>query len=279
MESKKTVLLKKATEGDINAFQELFVAFQDQLKSYLFRLLANRSDADDLAHDTFIRAYDKLHLFKGQSTLKTWVFQIGTNLAYNYLKKRNRWTADVSAQAKRLVLENATLRGAIQKVSQTSNYATYDIKEHIDLCFTCIGKNLPIENQCALILKDIYDFSVKEIMIILEKTEGVVKYLIQVARKTMVEIFDKRCALVNKNGVCHQCSELNGWFNPKQNQQEALMKIKMVRQASQLDHKKLFNLRTELVKNIDPLKSAGNELQEILMRCNRMAMGEEPKMA
>lgn len=266
--------LKRALEGDIKAFQNLFITFQDQLKSYLFRLMANRADAEDLAHDTFIRAFDKLSTFKGHSSLKTWVFQIATNLAYTVLKKRKRWVPDVAQRSKDLVINSPKLQETIERVANTSPYGTYDIKEHIDTCFTCIAKNLPIENQIVLILKDIYDFSVKEIMIILDKTEGVVKYLLQSARKTMSTIFNKKCALINKNGTCHQCSELNGWFNPKQNQQEVLMKIKMVRQAAQKDQSTLLEMRAQLVKAINPLKSDGHALQEILMDCNRMAMGE-----
>jgi RNA polymerase sigma-70 factor, ECF subfamily len=266
--------LRNALDGDINAFQNLFSAFQNQLKSYLYRLTANRNDAEDLTHDTFIMAYDKLSTFKGESSLKTWVFQIATNLSYNYLKRQKRWTADVSEQAKKLVLGNEKLRNEIIKVHETSAYARYDMKEHIDTCFTCISKNLPIEKQISLMLKDIYDFSVAEICQILDKTEGVVKYLLQDARKTMVEIFDNRCALVNKNGVCHQCSELNGWFNPKENQQEALMKLDLVKGSAKYNRQELYNIRATLVKAIDPLRSTGADLQEILLNCNRMAMGE-----
>ena len=266
--------IQQAKDGDIKAFQDMFVIFQDQLKSYLFRILASRAEAEDIAHDAFIKAYDKLHTFQGKSSLKTWVFQIATNLAYNNIKKSNKWTEDVSEQAKDLVLSNPQLANKIEKVHQLSTTGTYEIKEHIDTCFTCISKNLPIENQVALLLKDVYDFSIKEIMQILEKSEGQVKYYIQGARKSMTEIFDKRCALVNKNGICHQCSELNGWFNPKQNQQEAKMKLKLVKASTKLDKKALFKMRVELIKAIDPLKSPGNELQEVLLNCNRMAMGE-----
>ena len=266
--------IQQAKGGNINVFQEMFVVFQDQLKSYLFRILASRAEAEDIAHDTFIKAYDKLDTFQGKSSLKTWVFQIATNLAYNEMKKRKRWTEDVSEQAKDLVLSNPPLANKIEKVHQVSTSGAYDIKEHIDTCFTCISKNLPIENQVAILLKDVYDFSVKEIMQILDKSEGKVKYYIQGARKSMTEIFDKRCALVNKNGICHQCSELNGWFNPKQNQQEAKMKVKLVNASTKLDKKALFKMRVELIKAIDPLKSPGNELQEVLLNCNRMAMGE-----
>jgi RNA polymerase sigma-70 factor, ECF subfamily len=103
-----------------------------------------------------------------------------------------------------------------------------------------------------------------------------VKYLLQDARKTMVEIFDNRCSLVNKNGVCHQCSELNGWFNPKENQQQALMKLDLVKGSKKYDRQELFHIRARLVKSIDPLRSKGSDLQEVLLNCNRMAMAEIP---
>lgn len=274
MENQNEQTLKNALGGDINAFQLLFSDLQSQLKSYLYRLMANRNDAEDLTHDTFIQAFDKLSTFKGESSLKTWVFQIATNLSYNYLQRQKRWTADVSEKAKKLVLENESLRNQIIKVHESSTEAIYEMKEHIDTCFTCIAKNLPIENQIALMLKDIYDFSVLEIRLILDKTEGVIKYLLQDARKSMTEIFDNRCALVNKNGVCHQCSELNGWFNPKQNQQEALMKLDLVKGSKKFDREELYFMRTNLVKAINPLTAKGSDLQDILLKCNRAAMGE-----
>lgn len=266
--------IQRAKEGDINAFQHLFSEFQDSLKSYLFRILADRSGAEDIAHDTFIKAYDKLNTFNGKASLKTWVFQIATNLAYNAIKRRSRWTSNVSEKAKELVTSDPKLAYKIERVHQTSAYGTYEIKEHIDTCFTCISKNLPIENQIALLLKDVYDFLLEEIMMILNKSEGQVKYLLQSARSSMTNVFDSRCALVNKKGICHQCSELNGWFNPKQNQQEEKMKIKMAKESTNLNKEALFQMRVEMVKAINPLKSDGNDLQEALLNCNRMAMGE-----
>lgn len=274
MEHQHQQTLKNALSGDINAFQQLFTTFQNQLKSYLYRLLANRNDAEDLTHDTFIQAFDKLSTFKGESSLKTWVFQIATHLAYNYLQRRKRWVPDVKKQAKDLVLNNKSVYNEITNVAETSPDAVFDMKEHIDTCFTCMSKTLPVENQVALILKDVYDFSVNDICMILGRTEGVVKYLLQDARKTMIDIFDHRCALINKNGVCNQCSELNGWFNPKQNQQEALMKSALVKGSKKFDREQLYDLRATLVKAIDPLRSKGADLQEVLLKCNRMAMGE-----
>jgi RNA polymerase sigma-70 factor, ECF subfamily len=274
MENKNETALKNALNGDIVAFQNLFIEFQAQLKSYLYRLVTDRSVADDLAHDTFVKAFDKLSTFKGNSSLKTWVFQIATNLAYDHLRRYKRWSADAQDQSKALALSNQGVYDAINLVSYASGEGAYEMREHIDFCFTCISKTLPIEQQVALILKDIYDFSVKEICQILEQTEGVVKHLLIDSRKTMTGIFDHRCALINKNGACNQCSELNGVHNPKQNQQAELMKLELVKASKKFNSEELFTLRTQLVKAINPMQGKGADLQDVIMKCTRQAIGE-----
>jgi RNA polymerase sigma-70 factor, ECF subfamily len=270
----KEELLKKALTGDINSFQTLFAEFQNQLRSYLYRLLTDRNDVQDLTHDTFIRAFDKISTFNQESSLKTWVFRIATNLAYDHLRKLKRWPADAQDQGANLAIGTEKIGQAFRIVHQTSDAGAYEMKEHIDFCFTCISKTLPIENQVALILKDVYDFPVKEICLILDKTEGIVKHLLNSARDTMTSIFDNRCALVNKNGICDQCSQLNGIFNPKQDQQEQRMKLELVKGSTKFDRAELFKMRTALVKAIDPLHSSGTDLHDIIFRCTKTAIGE-----
>lgn len=273
METENTNL-KKALEGDINAFQSLFAEFQPQLKSYLYRLLTDRNDTDDLTHDTFVKAFDKISTFKGNSAFKTWVFQIATNLAYDFLKKKKRWLPNAQDQAKSLAMSTEYIQQLFAMTNQTSNRGRYEVKEHIDFCFTCISKTLTLEEQIAIILKDIYAFSRTEIADILGKTEGVVKHLLFNGRKTMIEIFDNRCALINKNGACHQCTELAGIYNPKQTKQEELIKIKMVKSSEKESKEKLYQLRSDLVAAIDPLNSEGADMQDIIMQCTRLAIDE-----
>lgn len=260
---------------DINTFQTLFAEFQNQLKSYLYRLLTDRDDVDDLTHDTFVKAFTKLSTFNQDSSLKTWVFKIATNLAYDHLRKQKRWQADAQDRAADLAIGSEEIRRVFWIVHETSYAGAYEMKEHIDYCFTCISKTLPIESQVALILRDIYDFQVKEICLILDKSENVIKHLLSNAKNIMTDIFDHRCALINKNGVCHQCSHINEIFNPKQDQQEELMKLDLVKGSKKYNREKLFTLRTLLVKAIDPLHAAGTDFHEAIMRCLRTAIGEK----
>lgn len=111
--------------------------------------------------------------------------------------------------------------------------------------------------------------------LILEKTESVIKHLLKDARNTMTHIFEHRCALINRKGVCHQCSHINEIFNPKQNQQEEFLKQELVKASKKYSKEELFALRTSLVKSIDPLHAAGSDFHEEIMKCFRTAIGEK----
>jgi len=88
----------------------------------------------------------------------------------------------------------------------------------------------------------------------------------------MMRIFDGRCALINKEGICHQCSELNGIYNPKQNIQEELIKIDLVREADNGDKEHLFDLRMQIISGLDPFHSNGADLQLHHLEHNRQIM-------
>ncbi len=147
-------------------------------------MTASIEDTEDLLQDTFIKASEKLHTFQNRSTLKTWVFTIAANLAKNLLRSKNRWPDNAAGIAKEATLASPQVMQRFMTVHQSSPHGAFEIREHIDFCFTCIGKTLPVEQQVALLLKEVYDFTIAEMAIILDKTEGAVKrsgFLINVA--------------------------------------------------------------------------------------------------
>src|SRR5882757_5497645 len=99
-----------------------------------------------------------------------------------------------------------------------------------------------------------------------------VKYYLHSGRNKMINIFDGRCALINKQGICHQCSELNGIYNPRQKFQEEALKIDMVRESENSAKEHLFDLRVKVVQGIDPFKSNAAELQLHHLEHNRKVM-------
>ena len=249
-----------------------FQTIAPPLKSYLLRITASVHDAEDIVHDTYIKALDKLYTFRHESTIKTWLFSIASNLARDNQKVKKRWTEDVTDICKQEALGNRQFFQEAMTIATTSPHGAFEIKEHIAFCFTCISKSLPLEQQLCIFLKEVYEFKVGEIAVILEISEAMVKYYLHVGRSKMVQVFDGRCALINKNGVCHQCSELNGIFNPKQNFQEELMKIEMARDAENTGKEQLLDLRMQILQSIDPFNSGAFELQLHHLEHNRLVM-------
>jgi len=250
-------LLNMTTE----IFNGEFERIAGQLKSYLLRITASVADAEDLVQDTYLKGLNKLDTFRGESSLKTWLFSIASNLAKDNLRVQKRWTENVTDIARLAAINDEHFFSEALHIRETSPQGQFEVKEHIAFCFICISKSLPLEQQLCIFLKEVYEFTVAEIVIILDTTLAMVKYYLHTGRTKMISIFDGRCALINKEGVCHQCSELNGVFNPKQKIQEELMKIEMVKQAATGDKEHLFDLRMSILKEIDPFESKASVLQ------------------
>ena len=157
-------------------------------------------------------------------------------------------------------------------IQATSPHGQFEVREHITFCLTCISKSLPLEQQICILLKEIYDFKVSEITQILNTTEAMVKYYLHTSRAKMISIFEGRCALINKEGTCHQCSELNGIFNPKQDFEVEKNKIEMARMLDTGDKEHLLDLRLQLMKEIDPFSSKGSDFQLHHLEHNRKIM-------
>lgn len=249
-----------------------FELCRPQLKSYILRITASLEDTEDIVQDTYLKAVSKILTFKGESSLKTWIFAIASNLAKDNLKAKKRWTENVTDISREVALSNRDFLKDMMNIRLTSEQGNFEIKEHIAFCFTCIAKSLPMEQQITLLLKEVYDFKVKEIAEILGNTEAMVKYYLHTSRTKMIHIYEGRCALINKQGTCHQCSELNGIFNPKQKAQEEIVKIDMAREADNKDKEYLFDLRMKVVKGIDPFQSGAAELQLHHLEHNRKVM-------
>lgn len=253
-------------------FTNQFVTFQGELKSFLLRMTASIQDTEDILQETFIKAQTKIDTFRGESTLKTWVFSIASNLARDLLKSKKRWPETVTDLCREEALGNREFFQEALQIRETSPQGNFEIKEHIAFCFTCIAKSLPLEEHLILLLKEVYGFKVNEIAQIVQLSEAMVKYYLHVSRGKMTEIFDRRCSLINKQGICHQCTELNGIYNPKQKAQEELVKIEMAREAENKSRDELFQLRMKILEELDPFESGAARLQLHHLEHNRQVM-------
>ena len=82
------LLVKRARNGDMAAYDDLIRRYQERIYATIYHMTANHEDANDLAQETFIKGYQALKSFKGDSSFYTWVYRIAVNKTINFLKQR-----------------------------------------------------------------------------------------------------------------------------------------------------------------------------------------------
>lgn len=248
----------------LEQFQKEFIGFQNELKSFIYRIVTHKQETEDLVQETYIKAFDHLDSFEEKSSFKTWVFSIATNLAKDSFRARQRWGENWMDLVKDAHKSDVRLMKKKQEIASSPD-VKYDMSEHLNYCFSCTSKTLLLTNQISFLLKEVYGFKVSEIMLIVGLSEGKVKHAIADSRKDMARIFEHKCVLINKNGTCSQCTGLNQVFNPKQNTQEQANKLKIVKEQRGKNYEKLLELRLNMVRSIDPLAGEGIELHNYLI--------------
>lgn len=88
----ESVLVDRARKGDLRAYDELIQRYQQRIYATIYHMTSNHEDANDLAQEAFIKAYQALKSFKGGSSFYTWVYRIAVNKTINFLKQRKNRT-------------------------------------------------------------------------------------------------------------------------------------------------------------------------------------------
>ncbi|HVU26817.1 MAG TPA: sigma-70 family RNA polymerase sigma factor [Verrucomicrobiae bacterium] len=84
----ETELVRRSRRGDLSAYDELVKRYQERIYATIYHMTSNHEDANDLAQDSFIKAFQALKSFKGGSSFYTWLYRIAVNKTINFLKQR-----------------------------------------------------------------------------------------------------------------------------------------------------------------------------------------------
>jgi RNA polymerase sigma factor (sigma-70 family) len=85
-------LVRRAQKGDLVAYDELIRRYQDRIYATVYHMTSNHEDANDLAQEAFIKGFQALKSFKGDSSFYTWIYRIAVNKTINFLKQRKNRT-------------------------------------------------------------------------------------------------------------------------------------------------------------------------------------------
>jgi len=90
MGEKQLVIQLKKKQTRSFAFNQLVKMYQEVLYYHIRRIVISHDDADDVLQNTFLKAWKNIERFRGDSSIKTWLYRIGTNEAITFLNKKKK---------------------------------------------------------------------------------------------------------------------------------------------------------------------------------------------
>jgi RNA polymerase sigma-70 factor (ECF subfamily) len=252
-------LVERARNGDREAMSALLEPWRRPLYAYIYRMVTRREDAEDLLQETLLRAVDQVSGFRGESRFKSWLFGIATNLALDHLRKRKRWRVETQLEGEARARANPERMAQVAAMMAGPDFS-FEIREHIAFCFSCLARSLEPEKQAAILLKEVLGFSSLEGASILGCSEPRFRHHLSAARSTMIEAYEGMCELINKTGACWQCRGLRE-LAPAANQGPPLVRIE-VRPGVAVTPESLFEARLEIVRAADLEEGRSRKLHE-----------------
>jgi len=167
--------IEKVLSADINAFAVLVERHKDMVFSIALRILKNREDAEELAQDVFVKAYQSLETFKGESKFTTWLYRIVYNAAIS--KTRNK-------QLKFSELDNRIIENySIDEINEdTGRLSDDDQKKLANKLMAALNP----EESALITLFYFNDVPTEEIGLIMELTQTNVKVRLHRLRKKLL---------------------------------------------------------------------------------------------
>lgn len=177
------VLVKLAQKGEMPSFEELVARHRDKIYARAFSMMRNEDDAVDLSQEAWVKAWQRLVQFQGDSSFVTWMTRIVINLCLDQLRKHKRQRAE-SIEAMDEESGGVERQMPVVTVNPTEGLERGELRQRID---KALGQ-LSHEHRTVLILHEFEDLEYKEIAKRMECSIGTVMSRLFYARRKMAAL-------------------------------------------------------------------------------------------
>lgn len=193
-------LVEAAQGGDHEAFRRLTDPLRRELQVHCYRMLGSLHDAEDVLQESLLRAWQKLHTFRGRGRFRGWLYKITTNVCLNALKRRPRrllpsaYTAPADPAAPVLpdVVDLIWLEpypDALLDGVATNPEALFTLRESVSLAFLAAVQILSPRPRAVLLLQDVLGWRAAEVAKLLDTSVASVNSALQRARSALRKRF------------------------------------------------------------------------------------------
>lgn len=174
------LLIEKLKQGDQGAFSEIVETRKGMVYNTVLGLLQHPEDAEDVTQEVFIKVFESVRQFKGESAFSTWLYRIAVTTALEFLRKKKR--------KKRFAFITSLFGEGDTPVTDPPDFVhpgvLLDRRENARVLFKAIQK-LPENQRIAFSLHKVEGLSYQEVANVMETTVSAVESLIHRARQNL----------------------------------------------------------------------------------------------
>jgi RNA polymerase sigma-70 factor, ECF subfamily len=189
--AEEDALVTALSQGSEDAFEILIQRYQQPVYSLVCRLMSDPSDVPDIVQEVFLKVFRNVGTFRGNSSLKTWIYRIAVNEAYNH----RRWFCRHQRQEVALGSEEGTANYAGGMTdpgrSPFEQAADHETRALVEQALEKLNPKF----RAAVVLRDIEDLSYEDIATVLDVSLGTVKSRIMRGREALRKILEGRLEL------------------------------------------------------------------------------------
>jgi len=178
-------LVRHAARGREPAFRELLARYERPVFSLVYRMVRDRTLAEDLAQETFIKAFNALESFNPSYRFSSWIFKIANNLTIDHLRKRKLDTVSIDGAPDALSGEDQARTRLTLESEEEAPDAYVENRELGGRIEEAIAGLRP-EYRTAVLLRHVEGYSYEEIAAIMEVPLGTVKTYLHRARHELM---------------------------------------------------------------------------------------------
>lgn len=176
-------LVAWAQKGDMQAFEELVARHRDKIYARAFSMMRNEEEAVDLSQEAWVKAWQRLNQFQGESSFVTWMTRIVINLCLDQLRKNKRQRAESIEQLDD-ELGGVERQMPVIIINPTEGLERSELRKRID---EALGK-LSYEHRTVLVMHEFEDLEYKEIAKRMKCSIGTVMSRLFYARRKMAAL-------------------------------------------------------------------------------------------
>ncbi|HCF85778.1 MAG TPA: RNA polymerase subunit sigma-24, partial [Ktedonobacter sp.] len=164
MRDDEASLIDRSQRGDVNAFNELVLHYQQTTYGVVYRMIGDADIAADVTQDAFIAAFRAIQSFHGGSSFRAWLLRIASNMACDHWRRTQRHPVEsLEVLTDEDEPHAASALSALVETGQEANPEAYVLSQELQELIQRGLQELPLDQRVAVVLCDIEGLSYEEI--------------------------------------------------------------------------------------------------------------------